>query len=111
MKHNDSSEQLKNITGYSDADLAGDPVTRESTSCILCSVDQFLLASECRRQGTVALSSGESELYALGAPSAELCKLGSPTLADLTRAKKALSYVKGTRDLKTLPDDTGIKTE
>ena len=27
-------------------------------------------------------------------------KLGSPTLADLTRAKKALRYLKGTRDLK-----------
>ena len=27
-------------------------------------------------------------------------KLGSPTLADLTRAIKALRYLKGTRDLK-----------
>ena len=35
-------------------------------------VDPFLLTSECRGQGTVALSSGESELYALGALSAEL---------------------------------------
>ena len=26
-------------------------------------------------------------------------KLGSPTLADLTRAKKALNYLKGTREL------------
>ena len=52
---------LKHITGYSDADWAGDPVTRKSTSCTLCYVDQFLLTSECRGQGTVALSSGESE--------------------------------------------------
>ena len=37
-----------------------------------CYFDQFLLTSECRGQGTVALSSGESELYALGALSAEL---------------------------------------
>ena len=47
-------------------------MTRKSTSCTLCYVDQFLLTSECRGQGTVALSSGESELYALGALSAEL---------------------------------------
>ena len=31
-----------------------------------------LLTSECEGQGTIALSSGESELYALGALSAEL---------------------------------------
>ena len=47
-------------------------MTRKNTSCTLCYVDQFLLTSECRGQGTVALSSGESELYALGALSAEL---------------------------------------
>ena len=68
LKPNDLNRSLKHVTGYSDADWAGDPVTRESTSCI----DQFLLTSECRGQGTVALSSGESEMYALGALSAEL---------------------------------------
>ena len=47
-------------------------MTRKSISCTLCHVDQFLLTSECRGQGTVALSNGESELYALGALSAEL---------------------------------------
>ena len=47
-------------------------MTRKSTSCTLCYVDQFLLTSECTRQGTVALCNGESELYALGALSAEL---------------------------------------
>ena len=46
---------LKHITGYSDADWADDPVTRKSTSCTLCYVDQFLLTSECRGQGTVCL--------------------------------------------------------
>ena len=51
---------------------AGDPVTRKSTSCTLCYVDQFLLTSECRGQETVVLSSGESGLYAWGALSAEL---------------------------------------
>ena len=72
LKPNDLNKTLKYITGYSDADWAGDPVTRKSTSCTLCYIDQFLLTSECRGQGTVALSSGESELYALGALSAEL---------------------------------------
>ena len=47
-------------------------MTRKSTSCTPCYVDQFLLTSECRGQGTVALSSGESELCALGALPAEL---------------------------------------
>ena len=72
LKPNDLKKTLKHVTGYSDADWAGEPVTRKSTSCTLCFIDQFLLTSECRGQGTVALSSGESELYALGALSAEL---------------------------------------
>ena len=72
LKPNDLNKTLKHITGYSDADWAGDPSTRKSTSCTLCYVDQFLLTSERRGQGTVSLSSGESEMYALGALSAEL---------------------------------------
>ena len=67
LKPNDLNKTLKHITAYSDADWAGDPVTRKSTSCTLCYVDQFLLTSECRGQRTVALSSGESEMHALGA--------------------------------------------
>ena len=72
VKTNDLSKTLKHVLGFSDADCAGDPTTRKSTSCTSCYVDQFLLKSECRGQGTVALSSGESELYALRALSAEL---------------------------------------
>ena len=72
LKPNDLNKTFKHITGYSDADWAGDPVTRKSTSCTLCYIDQLLLTSECRGQGTVALSSGESEMYALGALSAAL---------------------------------------
>ena len=72
LKPKELNKTLKHITGYSDADWASDPVTRKSTSCTLCYVDQFLWTSECRGQGTVALSSGESEMYALGALSAEL---------------------------------------
>ena len=66
LKPNDLNKTLKLVAGYSDADCAGDPVTRKNTSCTL----RFLLTS--RGQETVALSSGESELYALGAVSAEL---------------------------------------
>ena len=62
LKPNDLNKTLKHVTGYSDANCSGDPVTRKSTSCTLCYVGR----------GTVALSSGESELYALGALSAEL---------------------------------------
>ena len=73
LKPNELNKTLKHITGYSDADWAGDPVTRKRKKHILlCYVDQFLLTSECRGQGTVALSSGECEMYALGALSAEL---------------------------------------
>ena len=72
LKLNDLSNTLKHVTGYSDADWDGDPVTRKSTSCTLCYVDQFFLTRGCRGRGTVALSSGESERCALGALSAEL---------------------------------------
>ena len=43
LKPNDLNKTLKHITGYSDADWAGDPVTRKSTSCTLCYVDQISL--------------------------------------------------------------------
>ena len=39
------------------------------------------------------------------------CKLASPTLADLTHAKKVLRSLKGTRELKSLPDGTCIETK
>ena len=68
MKPNDLNKTLKHITDYSDADWVSDPVTRKSTFCTLC----YVLTSECRGQETVALSSGKSEMYALGALSAEL---------------------------------------
>ena len=72
VKPKDLSKTLKHVMGYPDADWASDPTSRKSTSCTLCYVDQFLLTSERRGQGTVALSGGESELYALGALSVEL---------------------------------------
>ena len=45
LKPNDLNKTLKHVTGYSGADWASDPVTRKSTSCTLCYVDQFLLTS------------------------------------------------------------------
>ena len=39
LKPNGLDKTLKHITGYSDADWAGCPVTRKSTSCTLCYVD------------------------------------------------------------------------
>ena len=93
-KLNDLSKSLKYIMRYSDADWAGDLVTRKSTSCAQCYVDHFLLTSECRGQGTVALSSGESGLYALGALSVELIftqtilkEIGIPFLIHATAAR------------------------
>ena len=68
---NDLNKTLKHVAGFSDTDWAGDLVTQKSTSCTWCHVDHFLLSSECRGQGTAALSCGESELYALEALSAE----------------------------------------
>ena len=35
LKPNDLNKTLKHITGFSDADWTGDPVTRKSTSCTL----------------------------------------------------------------------------
>ena len=46
-------------------------MTKKSTSCTLCHVDQFLLTGGCRGQGTVALCSGGIGTV-LGALSAEL---------------------------------------
>ena len=96
LKPNDLNKNLKQITGYSDADWAGDPVTRKSTSCTLCYVDQFLLTSECRGQGTVALSSGESDMYALGALSAELI-FAQAILKEIGRAVSSTARAVGTK--------------
>ena len=38
LEPNDLNKTLKQVTGYSDADWAGDPVMRKSTSCTLCYV-------------------------------------------------------------------------
>ena len=97
LKPNDLNKTLKR---YYDAVWAGDPVMRKSTSCTLCHVDQFLLTSKCRGQGTVALSRGESELYALGAISAELIfaqailkEIGPSFLIHARRASRKMKHI------------------
>ena len=72
LETKDLNKTLKHITGYSVLMLIWPVVTRKSTFGTLCYVGQFLLTSECRGQGIVALSSGESQMYVLGALSAEL---------------------------------------
>ena len=64
------------LNDYSDADWVGDRWTRKSTSSCCGWVACFWLFSECSSQRSVALSSGESEFYALGALAADLvhCK-------------------------------------
>ena len=51
VKPNDLNKTLKHVTGYSDADWAGDTVTRKNHILHSCYFDQFLLTSECRGQG------------------------------------------------------------
>jgi len=54
------------ITVHTDSDWAGCTSTRKSTSGVLCSVLGVSISALSRTQQTLALSSGEAELYALG---------------------------------------------
>ena len=56
LKTKDLNKTLKHITGYFDADLACDPVTRKSTFCTLCYVGQFFLTSDHKCMFLVAVS-------------------------------------------------------
>ena len=58
-------------TYYVDSDWAGDPDTRRSTSGIATYFLGVNLQSHSRTQQTIALSSGEAELYAIGAGAAD----------------------------------------
>jgi hypothetical protein len=55
------SGKLGNLTGYSDADWAGDHDTRRSTSGYVFNVGSGAISWSSKRQPTVALSSCESE--------------------------------------------------
>ena len=56
---------------YVDSDWAGDPDTRRSTSGVATYLLGVNLQSHSRAQQTIALSSGEAELYAVGAGAAD----------------------------------------
>lgn len=53
------------ITGYSDADYAGDKASRKSTSGSVIKLNGNVVAWSCKKQPTVALSTMESEYVAL----------------------------------------------
>ena len=59
------------VTCHTDSDWAGCTSTRKSTSGVLCSVLGATISALSRTQQTLALSSGEAELYALGLGVAE----------------------------------------
>jgi hypothetical protein len=59
------------LTGYSDANWAGDLETRRSTTGFLYDIGNSLVSWKSKRQPTVALSSAESEYMALAAATQE----------------------------------------
>ncbi|KAI0510265.1 hypothetical protein KFK09_010866 [Dendrobium nobile] len=60
------------LTSFSDADWAGDPLSRKSTSGFCSFLDTTLISWRVKKQHTVARSSTESEYRALAAASADL---------------------------------------
>ena len=56
---------------YADSDHASDRETRKSTSCVVACWGQTILSAFSKTQGTIATSSGEAEVYALGAACSE----------------------------------------
>ena len=60
----DRQARQDTIDGYSDADWAGCPHSRKSTSSSYLMVGTHLLASSSTTQTVIATSSGESEFYA-----------------------------------------------
>ena len=71
------STELKeiDIDAFVDADWAGDPVTRKSTSGFAIYILGTCVHFGSRTQQTVALSSAESELYAIGTGAIEALHL------------------------------------
>ena len=59
------------VPTYVDSDWAGDPNTRRYTSGVATYLLGVNLQSHSRRRQTMALSSGEAELYAIGAGAAD----------------------------------------
>jgi transposase InsO family protein len=61
------------LSGYTDADWAGDPDDRRSTSGFLVYLGHNAITWSAKKQATVSRSSTESEYRALAIASAELC--------------------------------------
>eukprot|EP00971_Amphidinium_carterae_P352935 6492776-Amphidinium_carterae.1 len=68
---------ISRLTAYSDADFAGDPETRRSTSGYVLDLDGCVLCAGARTQNIVSLSTAESEFYALTTAASELCHISS----------------------------------
>ena len=85
------------MTCYADSDWAGCTATRKSTSGVLCSVLGSTICTISRTQQTLALSSGEAELYALGLGIAESLFLRSLILeANLATTCKIMIFTDST---------------
>ena len=66
-----ASSNRATITSYVDSDWAGCKATRKSTSGGVLHINRVCVHHYARTQTTVALSSGEAELYAIGTGVAE----------------------------------------
>ena len=93
----DKKNTSLNVTCYADSDWAGCTATRKSTSGVLCSVLGSTICTISRTQQTLALSSGEAELYALGLGIAESLFLRSLILeANLATTCKTTIFTDST---------------
>eukprot|EP00971_Amphidinium_carterae_P047663 938837-Amphidinium_carterae.1 len=59
------SNQCIELHAYCDSDWAGCPVSRKSTTGVICQLWNCSIVHYSRTQATVAQSSAEAELYAL----------------------------------------------
>ena len=96
------------VTCHTDSDWAGCTSTQKSTSGVLCSALGATISALSRTQQTLAFSSGEAELYALGVGVAEplfihslivgagFSKTCSITLFTDSAAGKSMSNPRGT---------------
>lgn len=66
-----SSEETNNLTGYSDADWAGDLNDRKSTSGYLFKMSGAAISWKSKKQTCVALSTAEAEYMALASAAQE----------------------------------------
>ncbi len=67
----DQGTLIVNLRLWSDANWAAPDSQRKSVSCGVIQASGCVLHSHCRRQSVIALSSAESEFYALSAVALE----------------------------------------